>query len=316
MKRILALMLVCIICVSLCACGKSKEAQVADELIMAIGELSVDAIEGIIAAQEYYDNLADQHKEQVENYNILEAAVAVLPELQQEKAYLEAMVYYEQEEYEAALVILKELGEYKDAKSVATKCEQFLSPMYILMEYLSKESVYLAEYQQNGVPFTYNNGTISLVLIVDQDKLNVYFELGEPCIDWKSMELEEFADRRQYLDDVVVYKIGSDNFNHAIVNLKIQPRYGTASAYVEYITAQTFWYGISLHTCYGTGSMICSDYNYQSNFSYGAGFNAHPTEITDVGNELMAVVLQYFSMAVKDCGFDYSLKDLGWQKIG
>lgn len=47
MKKIIALMLCAVVLLSLCACGKSKEAQNVDDLILAIGEVSIDSAEKI-----------------------------------------------------------------------------------------------------------------------------------------------------------------------------------------------------------------------------------------------------------------------------
>lgn len=82
-KTVLMILIVCL-CVGMCACSnntaaaKSVEAQKADELILAIGEVSLDKEEKILAAQAYYDSLTDGQKAEVENYNILLDAVKKL----------------------------------------------------------------------------------------------------------------------------------------------------------------------------------------------------------------------------------------------
>lgn len=71
MKKTIAILLTISLCFSLCACGKSAEAKKADKLILAIGEVTADSENSILAAQTYYDTLSDKQKEEVENYQIL-----------------------------------------------------------------------------------------------------------------------------------------------------------------------------------------------------------------------------------------------------
>lgn len=73
MKRITALILALCLCACLCAC-KSSEAKKADELILAIGEVSSDSKNAIQDAQSYYDTLTEEQKAEVENYPVLQNA--------------------------------------------------------------------------------------------------------------------------------------------------------------------------------------------------------------------------------------------------
>lgn len=88
MRRTFAIILAVSLCISLCACGnntgtsQSAVAQKADELILAIGEVSADSERMIIAAEVYYDTLSESEKKQVENYSVLLDAIKSLEEIQ------------------------------------------------------------------------------------------------------------------------------------------------------------------------------------------------------------------------------------------
>ena len=75
MKKVFSCILVIVMCFSLCACGKTAEAEKADELILAIGEVNADSEESIVVAEAYYNTLTEKQKAQVENYDILLQAI-------------------------------------------------------------------------------------------------------------------------------------------------------------------------------------------------------------------------------------------------
>lgn len=91
MRRCLVLLLIVCLCVGICACeSKSVEAQKADELILAIGEVTLDSESAILATKMYYDTLTDAQKEEVENYSILESAITSLDSLKEiENKYIQ-----------------------------------------------------------------------------------------------------------------------------------------------------------------------------------------------------------------------------------
>lgn len=143
MKRIVALALVCCLCFSLSACGKSKEAKKADELILAIGEVSLSSAQIISDAQSYYEALTDKQKREVENYDVLQEA---------QYLYARQLLGYDipglmfriieggvqtndKEAIDEAVSILENLGDYKESKELLVKCE-------VSLKVLDKESNY------------------------------------------------------------------------------------------------------------------------------------------------------------------------------
>ena len=97
MKRVILSIMVICLCVGLCACGKSQEAQKADELILAIGEISLEDETAVLAAKAYYDMLSEKQKAQVENVAILEFSIQELDALKKADEYkktYDSMVEY------------------------------------------------------------------------------------------------------------------------------------------------------------------------------------------------------------------------------
>lgn len=72
MKKGISLVLALVMCLSLCACGKSKAATECENLINAIGEVSIDSKEAIEAAEKAYAALTSDEKD-----SISESAVAL-----------------------------------------------------------------------------------------------------------------------------------------------------------------------------------------------------------------------------------------------
>lgn len=96
MKKLLALLLVLTLMLTLTGC-KNKAVKNAEELISAIGEVTLDSGEAITAARTAYDALTEKEVAKVENYALLTEAEATLTALEEEQARLEA----ERAEFEA-----------------------------------------------------------------------------------------------------------------------------------------------------------------------------------------------------------------------
>ena len=73
MKKYVVVLLALLVCLSLTAC-KSDEAQAVDDLIAAIGEVTLESREAIETAEEAYDDLIEKYAEQVELLDDLEDA--------------------------------------------------------------------------------------------------------------------------------------------------------------------------------------------------------------------------------------------------
>lgn len=114
MRKLLALFLTTTMLLSLVACGKSKEAQKVDELILAIGEVTLDVESQIVAAKEYYDTLTPTQKAEVENVAILESAVQGLNELK-------INTLLENGDYEDALALLRTMEQTEDVREQVRK---------------------------------------------------------------------------------------------------------------------------------------------------------------------------------------------------
>ena len=93
MKRGVSLILALIICLSLCACGKSEAVVKVEELISAIGEVSLESKGAIESAQEAFNALPEEEKAEVENYYVLvesHNAFKQLEELEEQRLLEEA----------------------------------------------------------------------------------------------------------------------------------------------------------------------------------------------------------------------------------
>lgn len=73
MKKLLSAILVLVMVLSLCAC-KSEEAKNAEELINAIGDVSLTSESAITAAENAYNALSEEDKASIENLDVLTAA--------------------------------------------------------------------------------------------------------------------------------------------------------------------------------------------------------------------------------------------------
>ena len=65
MKKLLLLLLTFALCFSLCSCGKSDAAKVCEDLIEKIGEVTLDSESVIEIAEEAYEALSEEEKEQI-----------------------------------------------------------------------------------------------------------------------------------------------------------------------------------------------------------------------------------------------------------
>ena len=84
MKKLIALLLAAVMCLSLVACGKSEAAKTMDEMIEGIGNVTLESEEAIAAAEKMYEALTEEQKSELDNYALLVAARAELDKLIEE----------------------------------------------------------------------------------------------------------------------------------------------------------------------------------------------------------------------------------------
>ena len=75
-RKFQTLVLVILLCLMMCACGKSDAAQAADDLIMEIGTVTKHSEQHIVTAEAAVAKLTDREKKHLENYTILTDARA------------------------------------------------------------------------------------------------------------------------------------------------------------------------------------------------------------------------------------------------
>ena len=133
MKKTIAISLALCICLGLFACGeqKSAEANKADELIQAIGEVTADSEAAILAAQNYYDSLTQSQKEEVEYYDILVFALEKLPQKKLEQTHSEVLDLIAQGNFIEASCIVYEHPEFWDYDELVISCGKGILGQYI-----------------------------------------------------------------------------------------------------------------------------------------------------------------------------------------
>lgn len=118
MKKIIALVLVLVMCLSLTAC-KSKEARNVEKMIEAIGAVSLESESAIVSAENAYEALTEEDKAEIENYEILTTARttldALIYEAEMNAKYDNAIALLKAEDYEGAYHAFLDLGDWKDA---------------------------------------------------------------------------------------------------------------------------------------------------------------------------------------------------------
>lgn len=88
MKRALLVLIIGVLCLSLCSCGKSKAATDADNLIMEIGKVTLESGDKISHAEDAVNALNESEYKQLEHLSILEDARDTYNSLEIEKIKL------------------------------------------------------------------------------------------------------------------------------------------------------------------------------------------------------------------------------------
>ena len=81
MKRAVSFVMAIVLCMTLCACGKSKAVKEAETAIDSIGEVSLDSADAIHNAEKLMSILTDSEKEKVDNRMVLVEARETYDEL-------------------------------------------------------------------------------------------------------------------------------------------------------------------------------------------------------------------------------------------
>ena len=77
MNKVISLLLALVICLTLCACGKSEAAELVDSMILSIGTVTLNSEDALLSAEKAYDQLSEKDKDKVENLAVLlEARIA------------------------------------------------------------------------------------------------------------------------------------------------------------------------------------------------------------------------------------------------
>lgn len=95
MKKALPVLLVIVMCLSLCACGKSQSVKDVEDAIKSIGEVSLDSKEKIEKAERMYDYLTEKEKSSVENKGQLVEARYAYDSLYADEIHNTAKATYE-----------------------------------------------------------------------------------------------------------------------------------------------------------------------------------------------------------------------------
>lgn len=141
MKKIAVLLLSALLVLSLCSC-KSKEAQAVDDLILAIGEVSLESEEAIEKARVAYEELTKEDKSNVDNLPILEEALIKFEELQKKLTPIEEKLFeyilniINKEDFETlSSVRILEIGDYVEwSKRKGTDSEEsFYGPDLVVV---------------------------------------------------------------------------------------------------------------------------------------------------------------------------------------
>lgn len=99
MKKAIILLLALVLCLSLCACGKSKAVKGVETLIDSIGEVSADSETAVNSAVSAYEALSEEEKKTVANYGVLKVA-------KEELLFLKADALFEAGQYDEAIELL------------------------------------------------------------------------------------------------------------------------------------------------------------------------------------------------------------------
>lgn len=116
MKKFLIVAMIAVLSVTLCSC-KSKEAQAVDELILLIGEVSLDSEDRITNAEMAYEELSEKDRNKIENYSVLKTAREEYEKIEEER----------NQTVETTFVLIEEMFAEGQMKAAETECRGLLN---------------------------------------------------------------------------------------------------------------------------------------------------------------------------------------------
>lgn len=166
MKKGISLVLVAVMCLSLCACGKSQSVKDVESAINAIGEVSLDSEEAISKAERMYEYLTDSEKSAVENKGVLVEARYFYDSIYAETIYNKAKCAFEDLTYVSKLYIfnahgLKDALRFGNYENAWTYDEGFCEKFAEAMPKIYDIPALTAEEIQAGVDVLYDQMKLS-----------------------------------------------------------------------------------------------------------------------------------------------------------
>lgn len=179
MKKTMTILLVALCVILTCAACTSKEASAVISDINGLEEITLDSKDVLFSIQAAYDNLSDEDKTSVENYEVLEDAISTYNNLARNEAkklfdeekYTEAKALYNEigeietynklaydraedlfvnEDFEAAKALFADLGDYNDAADFVAKCENELTTDRSFIRALAHGLINRWDYSDDG----------------------------------------------------------------------------------------------------------------------------------------------------------------------
>lgn len=185
MKKTISLLLALILCLSMCACGKSEAIKSVEAMIDTLGEITLESIDAIRSAEDAYSALPEEEQKKVGNYETLTEA---------RDAY-----------YELAL-----LGDW---------AELFITPydiegMYNQVRFIFNSDMTGTEYVDGEERFSWSvtDCTLNLDYGGAIRTLNIVEEDGKITLQQEDQTLLTVADFHAYLNEIfLIVELSAEN---------------------------------------------------------------------------------------------------------
>lgn len=240
MKKALSLFLALVLCLSLCACGKSEAVKAAEEAINSIGEVTIESEDAIKNAEKLYGILTDTEKAEVANRLTLVEAREAFEKLLAEQAEEQKKVVYQN-----AKEAFDKIG------TVATLCQEGMDDIYNAWHFgiysaedcttsniyseLSYETSFTADELKNAAATLGGlSADLMAILLVDDWQYCVQTVMYAMTIrgDYDTIETEMAAAQTILQELTTVY----DDYTYYP---KLKDYYAAVSSYVEFFLSPT-----------------------------------------------------------------------------